>query len=48
LDIKAVNKKGQEKLQIMEVENLYSLSDIIRMNKLRRMTWTGHAARMNT
>jgi hypothetical protein len=29
-----------------ELHNLYSLPDIIRMIKSRRMTWVGHVAQM--
>jgi hypothetical protein len=34
------------KLHIEEPHNSYSLPDIIRMIKSRRMRWTGHVARM--
>jgi hypothetical protein len=45
-------QKGDEvlgnwrKLHNEELHNLYSLPDIIRMIKLRRMRWAGHVARM--
>jgi hypothetical protein len=35
-----------EKLHNEELHNLYSLSNIIRMIKPRRMKWAGHVARM--
>jgi hypothetical protein len=34
------------KLHIEELHNLYSLPNIIRMIKSRRMRWAGHVARM--
>jgi hypothetical protein len=34
------------KMQNGELHNLYSLPDIIRQIKSRRMRWTGHVARM--
>jgi hypothetical protein len=34
------------KLHNEELHNLYSLPNIIRMIKLRRMRWAGHVARM--
>jgi hypothetical protein len=34
------------KLHNEELHNLYSSPSIIRMIKLRRMRWAGHAARM--
>jgi hypothetical protein len=34
------------KLHNEELRDLYSLSDIIRMIKSRRMRWTGHVAQM--
>jgi hypothetical protein len=39
---------GWRKLYNEELCNLYSLPNIIRMIKSRRMRWTGHAARMGT
>jgi hypothetical protein len=38
--------RGLRKLHTEELHNLYSLLSIIRMIKLRRMTWAGHVARM--
>jgi hypothetical protein len=35
------------KLHNDEFRGLYSLRNIIRMNKLRRMTWTRHVARLD-
>jgi len=29
-----------------ELQNLYTSPDIVRVNKSRRMRWTGHVARM--
>jgi hypothetical protein len=37
---------GWRKLHNEELHNLYSSASIIRMIKLRRMTWAGHVARM--
>jgi hypothetical protein len=37
---------GWRKLHNEELHNLYSSPSIIRMIKLRRMRWAGHAARM--
>jgi hypothetical protein len=34
------------KLHNEELHNMYSLSNIIRMNKSRRIQWAGHVARM--
>jgi hypothetical protein len=34
------------KLHNEELHNLYSLPNIIRMTRSRRMTWAGHLARM--
>jgi hypothetical protein len=35
-----------EEMYNEELHNLYSSSNIIRMNKLRRVRWAGHVARM--
>jgi hypothetical protein len=35
-----------KKLHNEELHNLYSSPSIIRINKYRRMRWTGHVARM--
>jgi hypothetical protein len=35
-----------EKLHNEELSALYSLPNIVRVGKLRRMRWTGHVARM--
>jgi hypothetical protein len=37
---------GWRKLHNEELHNLYSSTSTIRMIKLRRSKWTGHAARM--
>jgi hypothetical protein len=37
---------GWKKLHNEELHNLYSLPNIIRMVKSRRMRWAGHVARM--
>jgi hypothetical protein len=37
---------GRGKPNNEELHNLYSLPDIIRMIKSRRMRWAGHVARM--
>jgi hypothetical protein len=38
--------EGWRKLHNEELHNLYSSPSIIRVIKLRRMRWAGHAARM--
>jgi hypothetical protein len=38
--------EGWRKLHNEELHNLYSSSSIIRIIKLRRMRWAGHAAQM--
>jgi ABC-type Mn2+/Zn2+ transport system ATPase subunit len=37
---------GRRKLYNEELHNLYSLANIMRIIKLRRMRWAGHVARM--
>jgi hypothetical protein len=45
--LKRVEMTGvQRKLQIEELHNFYTLPNIIRMMKPRRLSWTGHVARM--
>jgi hypothetical protein len=39
------NRK-EEKMRNDELHNLYSLPNIIRMTKSRRMTWAKHVARI--
>ena len=39
-------KREWRKLHIEEPSDLYSLPDIVRVVKLRRMRWAGHVARM--
>jgi hypothetical protein len=41
-------KGGWRKLHNEELHNLYSLPDIIRIIKSKRIRWTGHVARMGS
>jgi hypothetical protein len=40
--------EGWRKLHNEERHNLYSSQNVVRMNKLRRVRWVGHVARMET